>query len=67
MTILTPPNEAIALSTVRSGYKAAKNLSDEEKAEKHAKEEAERARLATEEGKVCFDLFAGRGFFMVSR
>lgn len=60
MTILTPPNEAIALSTVRSGYKAAKNLSAEEKAEKRAKEEAERARLATEEGKVCFDLFAGR-------
>lgn len=60
MTILTPPNEAIALSAVRSGYKAAKNLSDEEKAEKRAKEEAERVRLATEEGKVCFDLFAGR-------
>ena len=60
MTILTPPNEAIALSSVRSGYKAAKNLSDEEKAEKRAKEEAERVRLATEEGKVCFDLFAGR-------
>lgn len=60
MTILTPPNEAIALSTVRSGYKAAKNLSDEERAEKRAKEEAERTRLATEEGKVCFDLFAGR-------
>jgi DNA helicase-2/ATP-dependent DNA helicase PcrA len=60
MTILTPPNEAIALSSVRSGYKAAKHLSDEEKAEKRAKEEAERVRLATEEGKVCFDLFAGR-------
>ncbi len=59
MTILTPPNEAIALSTVRSGYKVAKNLSDEEKAEKRAKEEAERVRLAIEEGKVCFDLFAG--------
>lgn len=60
MTILTPPNEAIALSAVRSGYKAARNLSDEEKAEKRAKEVAERVRLATEEGKVCFDLFADR-------
>lgn len=60
MTILTPPNEAIALSTVRSGYKAARNLSDEEKAEKRVKEVAERVRLATEEGKVCFDLFADR-------
>lgn len=60
MTILTPPNEAIALSVVRSGYKSASKLSDEEKAEKRAREEAERIRLATEEGRVCFDLFADR-------
>jgi DNA helicase-2/ATP-dependent DNA helicase PcrA len=60
MTILTPPNEAIALSAVRSGYKAASKLSDEEKAEKRAREEAERIRLATEEGRICFDLFAER-------
>lgn len=60
MTILTPPNEAIALSAVRSGYKAASKLSEEEKAEKRAREEAERIRVATEEGKVCFDLFADR-------
>ncbi|MGE4248161.1 MAG: UvrD-helicase domain-containing protein [Parvibaculaceae bacterium] len=60
MTILTPPNEAIALSAVRSGYKAASKLSDEEKAEKHAREEAERIRLATEDGRICFDLFAER-------
>lgn len=60
MTILTPPNEAIALSAVRSGYKAASKLSEEEKAEKRAREEAERIRVATEEGRVCFDLFADR-------
>lgn len=60
MTILTPPNEAIALSVVRSGYKAASKLSEEEKAEKRAREEAERIRVATEEGRVCFDLFADR-------
>ncbi|SDR04588.1 DNA helicase-2 / ATP-dependent DNA helicase PcrA [Rhizobiales bacterium GAS113] len=60
MSILTPPNEAIALSTIRSGYKAASKLSDAEKAEKRAREEAERLRLAEEEGKVCFDLFADR-------
>lgn len=60
MTILTPPNEAIALAAVRSGYKAASKLSEEEKAEKRTREEAERIRLATEEGKVCFDLFADR-------
>lgn len=58
MTILTPPNEAIALSGLRSGYKAASKLTDEEKAEKKKREEAERERLAREEGKVCFDLFA---------
>jgi DNA helicase-2/ATP-dependent DNA helicase PcrA len=60
LAILTPPNEAIALSSVRSGYKAASKLSKEEKAEKRAREDAERLRLATEEGKVCFDLFAER-------
>ncbi|MBB3810739.1 UvrD-helicase domain-containing protein [Pseudochelatococcus contaminans] len=58
MTILTPPNEAIALSGLRSGYKAASKLTDEEKAEKKEREEAERERLARDEGKVCFDLFA---------
>jgi DNA helicase-2/ATP-dependent DNA helicase PcrA len=60
ITILTPPNEAIALSVIRSGYKVASKLSDEEKAEKRAREEAERIRLATDEGRVCFDLFADR-------
>lgn len=58
MTILTPPNEAIALSGLRSEYKAASKLTDEEKAEKKEREEAERERLAREEGKICFDLFA---------
>jgi DNA helicase-2/ATP-dependent DNA helicase PcrA len=60
MTILTPPNEAIALSAIRSGFKVPSKLSNEEKAQKTALEVAERVRLATEEGKVCFDLFAGR-------
>ncbi|MFT4954916.1 MAG: DNA helicase-2/ATP-dependent DNA helicase PcrA [Brevundimonas sp.] len=60
MTILTPPNEAIALSGIRSAFGVAHKLSDEEKAQKAALEAAERMRLATEEGKVCFDLFAER-------
>ena len=55
--ILTPPGEAIALSEVRSGFPA-RNLSAEQKAAKNAAEEAERIRLATAEGRVCFDLFA---------
>lgn len=60
ISILTPPNEAIALSALRSRYKAASKLTEEEKAEKRAAEDAERARLASEEGKICFDLFADR-------
>ncbi len=60
MTILTPPNEAIALSVIRSEFKAHSKLSPDEKARKAALEAAERTRLATEEGKVCFDLFAER-------
>jgi DNA helicase II / ATP-dependent DNA helicase PcrA len=46
MTILTPPNEAIA--AVRSAYKAASKLTDEERADKRGHEDAERSRLATE-------------------
>ncbi len=60
MAILTPPNEAIALSAIRSAFKAQSKLSGEEKAQKAALEIAERMRLATEEGKICFDLFAER-------
>src|ERR1019366_7568355 len=58
LSILTPPGEAIALSTIRSAYKAASKLSDTEKVEKRQRENAERSRLAREEGRVCFDLFA---------
>jgi DNA helicase II / ATP-dependent DNA helicase PcrA len=60
MTILTPPTEAIALSAIRGAFKSHSKLSDEEKAKKATLEVAERMRLATEEGKVCFDLFAER-------
>ncbi|TYL88683.1 ATP-dependent helicase [Bradyrhizobium rifense] len=60
LAILTPPNEVIALSAVRSGYKPASKLTDKEKVEKRAREGVERTRLAIEEGKVCFDLFADR-------
>jgi DNA helicase-2/ATP-dependent DNA helicase PcrA len=60
MTILTPPNEAIALSGLRSDYKVESKLTEDQKAEKSAREKSERVRLATEEGKVCFDLFASR-------
>ena len=58
LIILTPPNEAIALSTIRNGYAANSKLSEPEKAEKQKKEATELQRLACEEGRVCFDLFA---------
>ncbi|HCX16615.1 MAG: ATP-dependent helicase [Afipia sp.] len=60
MTILTPPNEAIALSAVRSGFKANAKLTDIEKAVKRQREDDERLRLARDEGKICFDLFAAQ-------
>jgi DNA helicase II / ATP-dependent DNA helicase PcrA len=58
LTILTPPGEAIALSGVRSGYAATSKLCEAQKTEKKSREHAERVRLATSEGSVCFDLFA---------
>ena len=58
LDILTPPGEAIALSDIRSGYAAASKLTDAEKAGKTVVEMAERRRLACEDGRVCFDLFA---------
>lgn len=57
LTILTPPAEAIALSEARSGFPA-RNLTNGQKADKKASEDAERIRLATSQGRVCFGLFA---------
>jgi DNA helicase II / ATP-dependent DNA helicase PcrA len=58
LDLLTPPNEAIALSFIRRGFKAPNKLSATEQIEKAALEAAERTRLATEDGRVCFGLFA---------
>jgi len=57
LTILPPPSEAIALSEIRSAF-SARNLSDKQKAAKKSAEVTERIRLATNEGRICFDLFA---------
>lgn len=57
LQILTPPAEAIALSAVRSAFPA-RGLTDAQKAEKKTAEETERVRLAMQEGRVCFDLYA---------
>ena len=56
LTIMTPPEAAIALSPIRSEYP--RKLSDEQKVERRAREVAEQHRLAQVEGRICFDLFA---------
>jgi DNA helicase-2/ATP-dependent DNA helicase PcrA len=58
LSLLTPQNEAIALSEIRREYKADAKLSDAERAQKNERVEAERKRLAEKEGNVCFSLFA---------
>lgn len=57
LTILTPQNVAICLSAIRGDY-AKTGVTDAEKIQKRAREAAEKVRLAREEGKICFDLFA---------
>ncbi len=67
LSILTPANEAVALSAIRREYKAASKLRDEERAEKKGRENKERMRLAMEDGRVCFDLFASLVAELLSR
>jgi DNA helicase-2/ATP-dependent DNA helicase PcrA len=55
---LTPQGEAIALSSIRRGYKADSKLSDSERAEKRRLVEAELKQIAEEEGRICFGAFA---------
>ncbi len=50
LSILSPPSEAVILSAIRSSDKSAEEIK--------AIVNNERFRLATEEGRVCFDLFA---------
>ena len=57
-SLLAPAAEAIALSTIRNGYAADSKLTVKERDEKKERELKERKRLAMEEGKICFDLFA---------
>lgn len=58
LSILTPPDEAIALSAIRNKYTANSKLNNSLKIEKKEQEDAERMRLARNEGRVCFNLFA---------
>ena len=58
LTILTPSAEAIALSDIRNGHGADNKLTEPQKEAKRAAETAERYRMATDGGRICFDLFA---------
>lgn len=58
LMLLTPQAETIALSGIRSEYKADSKLSDAERAEKGRRVANELTRLAEQEGRICFDAFA---------
>jgi len=58
LTILTPSNEAIALSNIRNNYGKTKDLSDKLKEEKRESEKKEIRKIAYEKGEIAFDLFA---------
>lgn len=58
VALLTPAAEAIALSAIRSEYPGPRKITNAQLEEKEGREYAERSRLSTEEGKICFDLFA---------
>ncbi len=58
LAILLPQSEAVALSAIRKEYGPDNKLGDAVKAAKKAREDAERNRVAIEDGRVCFDLFA---------
>jgi DNA helicase-2/ATP-dependent DNA helicase PcrA len=48
LSLLTPPNESIALSAIRSKYAKDKKLTDAERAAKEAEQDAERNRCQKE-------------------
>ena len=58
LTVLAPHSEAVALSAIRNEFGKTKNLTTHQNIDKERREEAERWRLATKEGLVCFELFA---------
>lgn len=58
LEIITPPSEAVALSSIRRQYPAENKQTEAQKREKSEREEAERTRLAEQAGRVCFSLFA---------
>ena len=58
LSILTPAAEAIALASIRSRYPRGSDITDAQAAARRTEVEAERRRLAIDEGRVAFSLFA---------
>ncbi|MBB3147237.1 DNA helicase-2/ATP-dependent DNA helicase PcrA [Phyllobacterium trifolii] len=58
LALLTPPAEAVAVSHITADYKAVSKLSDDEKAERTARINAELSVLAQTKGSICFNQFA---------
>lgn len=58
LDLLTPQGEAVALSVVRNDCGPEKKLTARQFKDREVRLLAERTRLAREEGRVCFDLFA---------
>jgi DNA helicase II / ATP-dependent DNA helicase PcrA len=58
LEILTPSAQAVALSQIRHEFGPIKKLTPAQKIDKIQRESNEVRRLAFQDGKVCFDLFA---------
>lgn len=58
LSVLPPPEESVALSKIRSEYGNRNQLSDDQKEKKICEEREEQRRIAFEQGRICFDLFA---------
>lgn len=62
LMILSPSNEAIALSNIRNSYGKSKDISEIERHERELREKEVIKNIALEKGEIAFDLFAGYVF-----
>jgi DNA helicase-2/ATP-dependent DNA helicase PcrA len=60
VSLLSPAEEAIALSSLRNQYPAESKLTDELRQERFSREREERVRLAFQEGKICLPVLRDR-------
>jgi len=58
LSIMTPPERAIALTPIKHSFGNTKKLTTEQKKDRDEKQDTELRRLAFEDGRICFDLFS---------